>query len=180
MRLLDPPGRWIPSTDLTPLGNSPQAVRLELQRLEAAGVIDRDTRQRPHRYRAPEDAPLTEPLVQLVRRTVGVEAMLRRELGSLPGVRAAALFGSWVRGSITPESDVDVLVVTDPHVDMDAMRRVEADVEYASGRTVDMAVFPRDEALDKLRDGSGFLRTLLAAELLPLVGDVRAELGDGP
>lgn len=176
MRLFERADEWVPLPRLSELARSPQAARLELARLASAGVVEVDTSVRPHAYRISSSAPLSEPLRDLVERTVGVEPLLRQALGALDGVRAAAVHGSWARRDLTPESDVDLLVLVDVGFDIGLLREVEREVERRTGRSLDPIVFGVEEARRKLRDGSGFLRTVLDGPLVPLVDDVREVL----
>jgi predicted nucleotidyltransferase len=170
--------QWVPTTELISLGASHQAVRLELDRLLRAGVAERDTSARPHAYRIPSNSPLATPLRELLERTVGVEPLLRTALESVPGVAAAAIHGSWASQQATPQSDIDVIVLVEDEFDLDELREHERAIARTVGREIDSIVFPIQEARDRLRGGSGFLRAVLDRPLIPLVGDVRSALND--
>lgn len=154
-------------------GASAASLHRELARLEDAGVIEHDRIGRTKRYRAATDSPIHAPLRELVERTVGIEPMLRARLERLPGVEAAALFGSWAAGAVGPSSDVDLLVVG--NMDRAALLRIAREVEEVAGREVNVTAYSRDEFRRRRRDGSGFLATVLDRPLVPLVGSVGQE-----
>ena len=84
-----------------------------------AGNVERQAVGRQGVYRASTASPLFQPLHDLVEKSVGVEAYLKALLEKTPGLEGAAVFGSWARGRIDAESDVDLLVVGD--IDYGAM-----------------------------------------------------------
>ena len=156
------------------LGASPASLHRELERLTGAGIVEAESVGRTLRHRAAPDSPLVGPLRELVRRTLGVEAVLARDLAALDGIEAAAIYGSWARGAITPRSDIDVLIVGDvePAAAYDAVR----EAERLSGREVDVRVYAADDLRRRAADGSTFIGEVLTHDLTPLVGDVRAVL----
>ena len=135
-----------------------------------AGVIERRMVGRSALYRRAEASPLLEPLTTLVERTLGLEPELRKRLGGLDGVEAAAIFGSWAAGTIGPRSDVDVLVIGEP--DADELERAARAVERLAGREVNLTLYDRADWAKRVADGSGFASTVLERPLIPLVGEI--------
>jgi predicted nucleotidyltransferase len=153
------------------LGASRSGINQELGRLLDAGILTRRMVGRSALYRPAEDSPLVEPLRTLVERTVGVEPELRRALAAVDGVEAAAIYGSWAAGtSVRPLSDVDVLVIGD--ADADALERAIREVERLAGREVNLTRYDRDDWLERVRQGSGFARTVLDRPRIALVGEI--------
>jgi predicted nucleotidyltransferase len=153
------------------LGASRSGIHQELGRLLDAGILTRRMVGRSALYRPAEDSPLVEPLRTLVERTVGVEPELRRALAAIDGVEAAAIYGSWAAGtSVRPLSDVDVLVIGD--ADADALERAIREVERRAGREVNLTRYDRDDWLERVRQGSGFARTVLDRPRIALVGEI--------
>ncbi len=154
-------------------GAARASLHRELERLEGAGLITHEKIGRTKRYTAAVDSPLHDPLRELLRRTVGVEAELRRRLAEVEGVRAAAIFGSWAEGHTTPGSDVDLLVVGD--LGRSELLAAAREVGHLAGREIDVTAYRPEEFAGKIADGSGFLATVLRGPLIPLIGDLQAE-----
>lgn len=146
-------------------------VHRELRALLHANLIQRTRVGRSSLYRAATTSPLYEPLRDLVDRTLGVEAMLSRELSGLAGVEAAAIFGSWARGDLDAESDIDVLVVGDP--DRHELARITQEAGSRAGREVNASTWTRDELSVALARGDVFLNHVMQGKITPLVGDIR-------
>lgn len=136
-----------------------------------AGVVERRLVGRSALYRPARESPLYEPLRLLVERTVGVEPELRRRLAPIAGIEAAAIFGSFATGeAVKPTSDIDVLVIGD--ADTDVLEREVREVERLAGRDVNLTRYDREDWLDRLRQGSGFARTVLDRPLVMLIGEL--------
>lgn len=175
-RLIEHEDDWQSIKDLSQLAPSRQVTSLELDRLVGAGIIEQNKSSRPYLYRFSSEAPLSSALKILVERTVGVEQLLRRKLHEVTGVRAAVIFGSWAKKSVTPDSDIDVLVLGDPNLDIDQIYGVANHVSITAARDINPVVFSVEEARRRVSEGSGFLRDVLNSELVPLIGDISHEL----
>jgi predicted nucleotidyltransferase len=154
-------------------GMSAASLHRELLRALEAGLVERDETRRPHVFRAARDSPVYEPLTALLQITVGVEQELRDLLLGTPGVKAAAIHGSWANGTARASSDVDLLVIGE---DVDA-RRLRADLRKLGGRIgrrIDLLLVERGALHDLVRSDNPFLRLVIDRPLVNLVGDVRA------
>jgi uncharacterized protein len=111
----------------------------------------------------------------LLERTVGVEGELRAAVSEEPGVTAAAIHGSYSRGSaLRPESDVDLLVIGD--ADYRRLRKRLREAERRTGRRVDPVIYTLREARELYQRGNGFIKSVLDGPRLDLVGDVASAI----
>lgn len=111
--LLQPERAWTLDEVRERLHAPPSPVHRELHRLVDAGIAIRDARRRPHSFRAATEAPAGRALRDLLELTTRVPNRLARALSDAPGIVAAAIHGSWAAGQVRPDSDLDVIVVTD-------------------------------------------------------------------
>jgi predicted nucleotidyltransferase len=168
--LLQPERTWTLDELATAVGAVPSSVHRELRRAVDAGIVERDDRARPHGYSAARDAPAHEPLRQLLETTVGAPAKLAEALAAAGDVRAASLHGSFVRGRLRPDSDLDVLVVADgPSRPFQAAAR---EAGRALGRDVDLSVLSPREFATATEQGHPFLQGVLRGPRIDLIGDL--------
>jgi predicted nucleotidyltransferase len=152
------------------LGVTDMSVRRELERMIDAGIVERERIGRQGLYRASVASPLYEPLRQLVERSVGVEPLLRDLFQQVPGVDAAAIFGSWARGKVDAQSDVDVLVTGDFDYS-ELVSRVHG-LEERTGREINLVAMRPGELEESLEQDSGFVRDIMASPMTMLVGEL--------
>lgn len=154
------------------LGVTEMSVRRELDRMLAAGIVEREAVGRQGLYRASTASPLYEPLRELIEKSVGAEALLREVLDTTDGLQAAILFGSWARERIDAESDIDLLVIGD--LDYGALLDRLMSLQSRTGREISV-VWMRPEELHQEARG-GLIRDIQANPFRLLVGHLPKEL----
>jgi len=80
-----------------------------LKRWVDVGLVERSDTPLP-RFKASSD-PLLAPLVSLFRQGGELVDDLKKAIGAMKGVSAAAVFGSFARQDTNAQSDIDVLVI---------------------------------------------------------------------
>ena len=94
-------------------GIDPSNASRWLRRWADVGILERRTERRQTVYVASTD-PALAPLRLLLQQDSEAVRILRDSLSELEGhVSAAAVFGSVARGEATPDSDLDLLLITD-------------------------------------------------------------------
>jgi predicted nucleotidyltransferase len=168
--LMQPDRTWTLDDLSDQLNAPPSSIHRELHRLLDAGLARRDARQRPHSYRAATDAPAYRPLRELLELTAGVPLRLADELADVEGIVAAAIHGSWAAGTVRPESDLDVIVITDG--DRRTAQRAVRRVGQAIGREVDASVLSHESFEDLRRSRNPFLGKILHGPRIDVIGDL--------
>ena len=109
-------------TDLAiAVGSYKNAVKHEVDRLEAAGLVSSRTVGRSRLVSVSAGEPVRSILLDLVLHTYGPIHVVGEELSGVAGIAAAFIYGSWaaryVREPGPPPGDIDVLVVGNPDRD---------------------------------------------------------------
>lgn len=159
-------------------GVSSRSLQHEMARLEALGLVQRERDGRLVRYRAMAGHPRWSVLREMVRQFAEPAELLRVALADVPGLEAAFIFGSYARGDMHAESDIDVFAVGDALKNLETrlaltQRTVEASILL--DREVNVTRYTRDK-LEARRTG-GFLSSVLAGPKAWLVGDERVLQG---
>jgi predicted nucleotidyltransferase len=152
----------------------------ELDKLTQAGLLLRSEQGNQVRYRAHVRHPLFEDLSALFRKTHGVVPALRQALALLGDqIQLALVFGSVARGTPTPGSDVDVLVLGE--VRFAELVQALYPLHEALGREVNPVLYTVAEFAERAQRGDAFVRDVLGKphllvkggpnELAELVGD---------
>jgi predicted nucleotidyltransferase len=153
-------------------GVSSRSLQHEMARLEALGLVRRERDGRLVRYRAVADHPRWSVLRDMVRQFAEPAELLRVALADVTGIDAAFIYGSYARGDMHENSDIDVFAFGDALKNLDTrlaltQRAVEASILL--DREVNVTRYTRDK-LETRRTG-GFLSSVLAGPKQWLVGN---------
>lgn len=155
-QLIDAPGERYHLRELARRAHtSAGTASRELGRLAADGVVISEIEGRQRYYRVNTASPLFEPLRDLVRRTIGAPALLRRHLDGVAGVERAMIFGSYADGRLKADSDIDLLVIGMP--DRDALTDALEAAGQELGRDVNEVVMTERELDERRRRQDGFV-----------------------
>jgi len=142
----------------------------ELAKLAEAGLLLRERQGNQVLYQANRACPVFDELAGLFRKTSGAVSVLQSALrGFEPHIQVALVFGSVARGTASINSDVDVLVIGD----IGFVEIVQAlhPAQDALKREINPVVYAADEFVQRVRQGDGFAREILANPRLFLIGN---------
>ena len=117
-------------------GDSTNAVRSELMKLEEAGLLESQAEGKRILYRANSKNPFYRDLVKLVGKHLGFEAIAERILERLGDVESAYVVGDYAKGN--DSGTIEVLLVGD--VDQDYLEQLKCKVEGEVGRQINVTV----------------------------------------
>jgi len=140
----------------------------EVARLIEGGILIERSVGRTRLIRANLNSPLVSPLREILLVSAGPAALLTEELGRIPGVESALLYGSFaarlqgVQG-MAP-NDIDVMVIGTPDVNevYEICTRVEAVVRRPVNPSISTAA--------ELTEQSGFLDSVRSGPTVLLIG----------
>ena len=145
-------------------------VQRELDFLARAGVVRRTVRGRQVYFQANAQSPIYAELRGLVVKTSGVADVLRGALAQLSArISVAFVYGSVAKGSERRGSDVDLMVIGE--ASFAEVSEVLGEAQKTIGREVNPSVYTVRDFGAKVKAKNHFLRTVLRAEKLFLIGD---------
>lgn len=131
------------------------------------------------KYTLNEDGSRWRVLRQLIRELADPVDVARDALSDVPGVLAAFVFGSFARGDVRKDSDVDVFILGEG-IPEDLLSRRTLDAGVLLGREVNVVQMTRGELRERLQAGSGFLTHVFTGAKRWLVGDERTLSSEPP
>ncbi|MDP3871845.1 MAG: nucleotidyltransferase domain-containing protein [Methyloversatilis sp.] len=147
------------------------AVNRELKRLAAAGLLIATRRGNQMLYQANPGSPVFAELRGLIAKTSGVADHIRLALASFAGqIHLAFIYGSVARGAEGPDSDVDLLVISDTLLLGDLYSAL-AGAEAAIGRPVNPSVYSLSEWRTRIDDENPFVTRVMAQPRILLIGN---------
>lgn len=142
----------------------------EVDKLAHAGLLLRSEQGNQVRYQANTGHPLFGDLAALFRKTHGVVPALREALAPLDAqIQLALVFGSVARGTPSPGSDVDLLVLG--RVGFVELAQAVFPLHAALAREVNTVLYTPEEFAARVRGGDAFARDVLTKPQLFVKGD---------
>jgi predicted nucleotidyltransferase len=137
----------------------------ELNRLRRMDFISFKKRGNLSLYRLNRTFSLLTEIEAIIRKTVGIEVMLGDELRKVRGISFAFIFGSYAKGRMRSDSDIDLYVVG--RSDEDDVYRAVRSVEDAVGREINYHIASEVEFARKARTDS-FTRDVIEKPVMVL------------
>lgn len=152
------------------------AVRRELQRLEGAGVLKKESRGNRVYYYLRDDYPFFGDLISMVAKTTGLGAVLIENKNKIGKVSFIMFSGKFVRRKPRKkEDDIDILVVGDIVLpELAALIRVE---ESKRSKEINYTVMSREEFDFRRKRRDPFLLGILYGSRVMIMGDEEALVG---
>jgi len=143
-------------------------IRKELLRLKDEGVFLSEKKGNLVYFRLNTTYPLFDELKSIVRKTIGIEGLLKEAVLKLKGVKVAFIYGSFARNKERAKSDVDLFLIGD--IDEGRLVRQLNNIENTIKREVNYAIFNQEEYKKKKKKGDSFIIDLLNNHKIMLVG----------
>jgi predicted nucleotidyltransferase len=146
-------------------------VQRELQNLERMGAVSREEEDGRVYFSVRDEHDAWRAWALLLRSAAAPADVLREALVDAPGVEAAFVYGSTVRGDARADSDVDVFLLFDGDDSPAEVRRQLSGAEFLIGRQLDVVEYTAAAASERVRSGSAFMMRVLAEPKAWLLGD---------
>lgn len=103
-----------------------------------------------------------------------IEEILADELADFSEIEAAAIYGSWAKGELHDDSDIDLLVLASSSFRWQRLRDRLDILEEIVGLPLNIAGYSTADFFGKGISPYGFLARILSGPLIPLIGDARS------
>lgn len=144
------------------LGKKPGVFQIGINSLEKQGLV-LSRKQGPLRlFKINEQHPLYQEIKSMARKTVGVEAELKKLVNELDAVRSALIYGSYAKDNMRSDSDVDLLLVTGDLKIEDKLVKELARLERLFQRDVNYKLYDERDYQQRLRNKDPFLSEILS------------------
>jgi predicted nucleotidyltransferase len=146
----------------------PGVFQRGINSLEKGGLINSRKQGNLRLFRINEAHPLHKEMMALVRKTCGIEALIRNAVMNIPGISIALIYGSYARNKMRADSDVDLLIVADDPKTEDILVEALDGIEKALQREVNYRIYEIEDFERKRESGDPFLQEVLSGEHITL------------
>jgi len=147
------------------LRKNPSGIKRELDKLEAAGIVQSEKVANLKYFCANRDAELFSELKNLITKSLGLPGALKAMLRAA-GVTAALIFGPYADGEET--DTVDLLVIGGES----SLGKGLRDLEKKFGFKIEYTQFDDEEYAQKKKKKDATLKKILSGKTIKLVGRV--------
>jgi len=143
------------------MGMGVATIKRELSRMTAAGILTLQKIGNQHHYQANPACPIYMELLGIVRKSIGLVAVLQDALLSMDDVlNLAFVYGSVAKGSEHAESDIDLMLIGEDLAYGEVMGLL-IPAEEALGRPINPTLYTPSGFTDKLAQQNHFLERVM-------------------
>ncbi len=133
----------------TEFDESTNAIRLELNRFERAGLLNSGMDMNRKVYSANTSHPLFPDIHNIIRKYIGFDQIVEKVVRKLGGIHRAYITGNLARGI---DSKTIELVLVGEHIDEGYLSRSVARVEKIIHRKIHWAILPASQEKEYMKD----------------------------
>jgi predicted nucleotidyltransferase len=144
-------------------------IRRELISLEKMGLFRKEKRGKEVYYYLNTDLAIYEEINKIVSKTIGMEAVLKRELRKVKGIRICFVYGSVADGKEDALSDIDVFLIGEVKEDdvLKAVRKLEKELS----KEINYTIFTEGDLLRGVKEEKVLLKDVLNGSKIFLTGN---------
>ena len=148
------------------------AVWKELRNLENAGLLLSFKQSNQRLFWLNPDSPILDELRSLILKTVAVGDFLQESFEKISDIEIAFVYGSFARGDMDANSDLDLMIVGD--IPLTTLANVVTRIETSLDRSVNYTILTPEEWRERLTSEAPFILRLLNEPTVMLIGSENA------
>lgn len=145
------------------------SVRLELNNLESAGILQSRREGSLKLYSVNSQNPIYEELKSILLKTTGIGEEVRIQLAGLGMIKTAFIYGSFSEDNERPRSDIDIFIVGE--IDQRKASSIFAQLEKKLAREINYVIFSPEEFSERKAKKDPFVSNVLKQKKIMLVNN---------
>ena len=152
------------------LEENTNSIRVELNRLEEAGMLSSTLEGRRKLYRVNSVHPLTSDITSIVRKVAGIDTVIDRVVENLPGLKQVWICGGLARG--VPCNSIDCILIGE-NLDAEYIAGLSGKVHKLIGKKVNAQVMI--EIKDQMVSGGLLVWEIKTKDDFPIESNIRVK-----
>lgn len=149
------------------LGADPGNLSKKLAELEKEGFLKSKKEGKQKYFSINSGYPFLNEVKKIYEGQFALPLIIKGELEKISGLEEAYIFGSYVQGKMTADSDIDLLLVGD--FDSILANRLILPLQKKIGREINIIDFGRKEFATKIKKGDDFLKQVLTSPYIKII-----------
>ncbi len=154
------------------LKKHPGIFQRGLNSLEKHGLVLSRKRGNQRLFRINQANPIFPEIRSIAQKIQGAEGLLEKAVKKIKGINIALIYGSYAKGLMRPDSDIDILVVTVDSEAEDILLKEVGIIERKLQREINYKIYSKNEFNKKVRGKDPFIEEILADKYILLKGKV--------
>jgi len=144
-------------------------IRRELISLEKMGLFRKEKKGKEVYYFLNTDLAVFEEINNIISKTIGTEAVLKRELRKVKGIRVCFIYGSVAKSKEDILSDIDVFIIGEVKEDdiLKSVRKLEKELS----KEINYTIFTEADLSRGIKEERVLLNDVLKGSKIFLIGD---------
>ncbi len=134
----------------------------ELKKMVKIGVLNSDKKNNLRIFSVNKKNPVYKETYNIINKTIGVEDEIKRLIKKIPGINFAFIFGSYVKGDFSANSDIDLFIIGDVNENnlIKNLKKTEQNID----REINYHLYSEEDFKNKLKNNS-FLKNIVKNRL---------------
>lgn len=152
------------------LNKEPAYYQRYLDSLVKDNILQDERRGNLRFFKLNKNHSLYSELKSIISKTMGVEYRLKNLINELENIECAFIFGSIAKNNEVPESDIDLMIIGNPNLNILTEKITE--IEKEIGREINYSIFTKDEVIKRLKEKDGFFVNVFSSHVVVLKGNL--------
>ncbi len=139
----------------------------KLRELEEEGVLISEKKGNQRYYGLNKEYRLLKEIKQYYKIKYGVDNLIKEKLKEIEKVKEAYIFGSYAKGTISEESDIDILLIGD-HSPIDAKRKI-LPLQRSLGREINIIDLSFEDFEKKKKEKDEFIENIFSEKIIKIL-----------
>ncbi len=149
---------------------SASGLKAELAKLIKMDLLVQEKDGNRLYFKANTIHPLYPLIVDLVEKTVGIEAVLKESIETHREIDIAFIFGSVAQSIEKAHSDIDLVVIGE--ITLRSLVKILSPLQERFGREINPHIYSHDEFKERIKKKDHFVLSLMKAEKKMIKGDL--------
>ncbi len=145
----------------------PKNVHTKLIELKEQGILDDEFQGNQRYFFINKNYPLLKEYRNIVLKKIGFEKILKERLEKIKGIDSIYIFGSYADNKLSPESDIDLLIIGD--FDTLELQKHLLEIQRLSGREINSVELAKKEFDKKMKEKDFFLGNIFSKKYIKII-----------
>lgn len=149
------------------INEDPANVHKKLLELKKEGILNDEFRGKERFFSLNKKYPFLREYKRLILKGIGFEKILKESLKKIKGIESVFIFGSYAKNKLSPESDIDLLIIGQP--DTVELQKSLLKIQKLIHREINSIQLTKKEFEKRKKQKDPFLKDIFSKEYIRIL-----------